>query len=395
MSDPKQRSLLAALALVLPVLVAGIWLGGHPNDLPSFMRRALVANHSTEVVDQAIGRIAHDYYRPIPKSALVGASIDGMIASLRDRFSHYLSPHEYRDFDQAGSFSGIGVQVHSERLGLRIDEVFDSSPAARAHLKAGDLIIAVGSHRLQSLSVERSTSLIMGPAGSSVTLTVRSVKRSRQVTLTRATVSRPVVASGSRTVRGKKIGLVALSMFSSGAHTELRTAIDMQLRQGARALLLDLRHNGGGLLDEAVDVSSIFVASGVIVATKGRAQVPDTLRASGHAISSSIPVVVLVDHQTASAAEIVTAALQDHRRAQVVGTHTFGKGVFQEVEPLPNGGALDITVGQYFTPDGRNLGGGGVNEGSGVTPDVVLPAREVDTDQAVSKALDVLEGEIR
>jgi carboxyl-terminal processing protease len=131
------------------------------------------------------------------------------------------------------------------------------------------------------------------------------------------------------------------------------------------------------------------------VSTRGRAQPSDTLLATGGAIPASIPLVVLVDANTASAAEIVTAALQDHRRATVVGTHTFGKGVFQEEEALSNGGALDITVGEYFTPSGRNLGGGGVKQGAGIAPEVTIPKREVDTPRGLDVALGTLAAKIR
>jgi carboxyl-terminal processing protease len=135
-------------------------------------------------------------------------------------------------------------------------------------------------------------------------------------------------------------------------------------------VVLDLRDNGGGLLNEAVSVSSIFIPDGRVVSTKGRARPEHVYEATGGAISKDIPVVVLVNDHSASASEIVTGALQDRHRATVVGTRTFGKGVFQEIEPLSNGGALDITVGEYFLPSGRNLGGGGVKRGAGVTPDV-------------------------
>ena len=210
-----------------------------------------------------------------------------------------------------------------------------------------------------------------------------------ELTLTRATISEPVVQSLSKTVHGIKLGIVALATFSPGAHGEVREGVDNELRKGARGLVLDLRANGGGLVEEARLIASIFVEKGTIVSTRGRTQPSETLTAAGGAISSSIPVVVLVDANTASAAEIVTAALQDHRRATVVGTHTFGKGVFQEEEPLSNGGALDITVGEYFTPNGRNLGGGGVKQGAGITPEVLV-AHGVDSNHGLDVALQTL-----
>jgi carboxyl-terminal processing protease len=168
------------------------------------------------------------------------------------------------------------------------------------------------------------------------------------------------------------------------------------LREGAKALILDLRENGGGLLQEAVNVGSIFIPDGTIVSTDGRAQPRQVYLAKGGAISTKIPMVVLVDRDTASAAEIVTGALQDRARAKVVGTHTYGKGVFQEIEPLSNGGALDLTVGEYFTPNGRNLGGGGVRQGAGIKPNVYVAANpRARGDHALAVAERVVAAELR
>jgi carboxyl-terminal processing protease len=169
------------------------------------------------------------------------------------------------------------------------------------------------------------------------------------------------------------------------------------LHQGAQGLILDLRENGGGLLEEAVNVASIFIPDGTIVSTDGRSQPRQVYLAKKQdTVAPRIPLVVLVDHGTASAAEIVTGALQDRGRAKVVGTHTYGKGVFQEIQPLPNGGALDFTVGEYFTPSGRNLGGGGVRRGAGITPNVYASTNlRGKTDTALRVAERVVAGEIR
>ncbi|HEY1458113.1 MAG TPA: S41 family peptidase [Solirubrobacteraceae bacterium] len=394
--EPSRRTpLITLLAVLAPVfLIAGIWIGGHPHGLPGFMRTLFVANHETEVIDEAIDRISSDYYRPVKRSELASSSIAGAVSSLHDRFSNYLTPGEYKDFGRSGSFSGIGISVLPVRLGLLVEQVFDSSPAARAGLREGELIIAVAGRSLKGLSSGASTALIMGRAGTDVKLTLLRHSHTRTVTITRATITEPVVASKASTVHGVKLGVVALGMFSSGAHTELREAVNRVLKEGARGLVLDLRHNGGGLVSEAQLIASIFIDSGVIVSTRGRTQAPLTLRALGGAISSAIPLVVLVDRDTASAAEILTAALQDHHRAIIVGTHTFGKGVFQQVEELPNGGALDITVGEYFTPDGRNLGGGGVKEGAGITPDVSLGSG-VDGARGMAVALRTLAAKVK
>ena len=389
---------LPAVLLPLVLLFGGLWLGGHPEDLPSFLRSAFVSDQQARVVDEAISRITHDYYRPVSASQLSNASIGGAVASLGDRFSHYLTPSEFREFNSPPHFTGIGVAVGPDARGLLIGHVFDNSPAAHAKLHAGELIVAVNGRSLHGIAAESAIALIKGPPGTDVAITVEPSTghaARHTVTITRATISEPVVASATRTVNGKKLGIVALASFTPGAHGEVHEAVNKVLHAGARGLILDLRGNGGGLVEEAQLVASNFIASGTIVTTRGRSQPTQTLVAAGGAIAANIPMVVLVDSATASSAEIVTAALQDHRRAVVVGTHTFGKGVFQEEQELSNGGALDITVGEYFTPDGRNLGGGGVKQGAGVTPEVKLSSAIVDTPKGVDAALSVLASRAR
>jgi carboxyl-terminal processing protease len=390
------RRLTYVLVAMLPILlVVGIWLGGHPEDLPGFVRSGLVGHQETRVVDEAIERIANDYYRPVSSSQLASASVGGAVGSLHDRFSHYLSPHEFHEFDTPPSFAGIGVEVAPAKEGLVVVRVFDGSPAQRGGLKTGERIVAVNGRSIAGVSAEASRKLIVGPPGTEVTLTVKGGgKGVRRVKLTRATISEPVVASATSTVDGVKLGVVALATFSLGAHGEVREAVERALKGGAKGIVLDLRDNGGGLVEEAQLIGSIFVEHGVIVSTRGRSQPTQTLSAVGDAISPRFPMVVLVDQNTASAAEIVTAALQDHRRATVVGTHTFGKGVFQEETPLSNGGALDITVGEYFTPNGRNLGGGGIRQGAGVKPEVVV-GQGVDSAHGLGVALKTLAAKVK
>ncbi len=398
MQSLKRQPIFAVLAVLLPVLllVLGIWLGGHPSKLPGFMRNAFVANHETQVVGEAIERVSHDYYRPVSKDSLASSSIGGMVSSLKDPYSTYLSPKEFKSFDQPASFAGIGVSIDPKPAGLEVVRVFDASPAQRAGLKLGDLIVGVNGRSLHKLPADTSVALIKGPPGTEVRLTVKSRGRAsvHTINVTRATISEPVVASAMRTVHGVKLGWVYLATFSEGSHGELYDAVQGLLKQGARGLVFDLRADGGGLVSEARLVASIFVPSGVIVTTRGRTQPTVVLTAAGGAIPTKVPVVVLVDHDTASASEIVTAALQDHHRATVVGTHTYGKGVFQELEPLASGGAIKITVGEYYTPNGRNLGGGGVHEGAGITPEILVP-HGVDTEHGLQVALHTLLAKVR
>ena len=182
----------------------------------------------------------------------------------------------------------------------------------------------------------------------------------------------PVAASKLVRYKGKALGYLEFTQFTQGSADELRAQVQKMLRDHAQALILDLRDNPGGLLAQAVAVASLFIKSGTIVTTRGRSQPTYVYTALGNAVAPTIPMVVLVNRGTASSAEIVTGALKDHGRANVVGTRTYGKGVFQELMPLPGGAALDITVGEYFTPNGQNLGDGGVKEGRGIKPNVYV-----------------------
>ena len=385
-----RRFLTPVLLVLLPVLlVGGLWLGGHPQYLPGFVRDTVIDDSEAQLYEEAVDTLADNYYRKVDRDKLIDESLTAGIKSLDDRFSAYFDPKEYREFEQAteGEFEGVGMNVEEDKRGLRVLTVFDGSPAKRGGLAPGDVITEVNGRSIAGKTSREATALIKGRSGTSVRLTVRTGDDApRTVTLKRARVDVPAVEAEMRESGGMKVAHVRLAGFTSGAHGEVRKAIDRLTKQGAEGVVLDLRDNGGGLLNEAVLTASIFIPEGTIVSTKGRARPRRVFEATGDPIDSKIPVVVLVDRESASASEIVTGALQDRDRAEVVGTRTFGKGVFQEIRRLSNGGALDITVGEYYTPKGRNLGGGGVRKGAGIKPDVKA---EDDTETRRDEALEV------
>jgi carboxyl-terminal processing protease len=371
-SKGSRRGLTVAVAVV--ALLIGVVVGGHPSWLPDPVRSALTNESPKDrIVDDVMGLLQQDYYRKINRSELVDKGLAAAVASLNDPYSHYFDRSDYQAFESQDSphLSGVGIDVQSEPKGLLVLDVFPGSPAARAGLGRGDLITHVGSTSLANRSQTFSASLIKGRAGTRVTMTITRHRHVQTVSMVRANLVVPVTHGQILGYRGHKIGLVTLTSFTSGSGAAVRSQVQKVLRHGAQAIILDLRENGGGLLQEAVNTASVFIPDGTIVSTDGRSQPRQVYLAKKQdTVAPRIPLVVLVDHGTASAAEIVTGALQDRGRAKVVGTHTYGKGVFQEIQPLPNGGALDFTVGEYFTPSGRNLGGGGVRRGAGITPNV-------------------------
>jgi carboxyl-terminal processing protease len=379
-------------AALLFMLAAGLWLGGHPAKMPPVLRDVFV-DDSAGLTAEANELIEDNYYRPVSQHELSNSSLQGMVRGLRrryrDRFSDYFSPESLARFREEieGRFSGIGLTVTQTKNGLRVASVFKGSPAEQAGIEPGETIVSVDGRSIAGLDSDAATALIKGPEGTEVTVGVRAPGhgRARQERIVRAQISLPVVSSRLETVDGRKLGYVHLATFSEGSHGALRGAVRKLQRRGAEGLVLDLRGNGGGLLEEAVLAASVFLPEDeTVVSTDSRSQGHAVYKTRGGNLPS-LPIVVLIDRNTASAAEILTAALADDADAKTVGTRSYGKGVFQQEIDLSNGGALKLTVGEYFTPDGTNLAGEGIH------PDI--PARDLpgtSRDEGLERALSTL-----
>src|SRR4051794_20368223 len=245
MARPPDRSPVhTALAVLAPVLlVVGIWLGGHPDALPGPVRDALVGDSDAQTIDRALDEVHGEYYREVPRGRLTDAALAGVVRSLRDRFSSYFTAKQYRAFQEStdSEFSGVGIGAQPDPRGLRVAQVFDDSPADRAGLRRGDVIVAVNGRSLKGRPEEFSRGLIKGRPGTTVRLTFLSHDKRLTRRIERATVSVPVVASRiARLKGGPRYGYVALSQFSTGAHGEVRQAVDKRLKQGAKGIVLDL-----------------------------------------------------------------------------------------------------------------------------------------------------------
>jgi carboxyl-terminal processing protease len=383
------RGVVALVSAVI-ALVAGLWLGGHPAELPGPIRDAFV-QEDRALRAEIIDTIEENYYKPVKESRLDDASLKGIVESLDDPYSSYLTAKEARQFDEdvSGHFEGVGMNVEQDKRGLKVLRVFDGSPAQDAHIHAGDFILAVNGRPIAGVNSEVSTNRIKGPAGTSVELRVFTPGESsdRTVKVKRERIQVPLTRARLRERDGQKIGVVELAAFSEGAHAALSRDIKRLRGRGAEGIVLDLRGNPGGLLVEGVAVSSLFIEDGRIVSVRGRHRAERVHNAEGDAIlPKRVPMVVLVDGGSASASEIVTGALRDRDRATVVGTHTFGKGLVQEVDDLSNGGELKLTTAHYYLPNGETI-----ITGKGIKPQIqAKDDPKTDRDEALPVALDTV-----
>jgi carboxyl-terminal processing protease len=375
--------------LIAIAVLVGVVVGGQVGAVRDAVDDVFNNNPGQNATGQAIDVINDDYFHTVDQADLENATIGSIISHLKqrydDRFSHYFTPTEYDRFKQGSRLSGVGIAVTEVDRGLRVATVYKDTPAREAGIQPGEIITGVNGQSIAGKNADAATNQIRGPAGTKVTLTIADRHgKSRDVSLTRREVQVPQVAGHLEEVDGKKVGYVRLAGFFPGAHGELRDEVERLYDHGAQGLVLDLRGNGGGLLTEAVLVSSIFVPDGQIVSTHGRTQETHTFEATGDPLPRH-PMVVLINGDTASASEIVTAALEQSGIATVAGTTSFGKGTFQEVIPLNNGGALDLTVGEYLTRNGTSI------NGIGIAPQVKAKDNpDTKPDEGRDRALQVL-----
>jgi carboxyl-terminal processing protease len=376
-----KRSLAVVAILVLAFLGGFVLTKGLDRAASSTSARGQADRYR-----QVLADLERSYYKPVDAAKLGQAGIAGLLASLHDPYTVYFSPQQAKQFGRelSGTYSGIGVAVAQKTGHLMVTEVFPGSPAARAMISPGEVIVSVNGVATVGRSASATVARIAGPAGSTVRLQLlrKAAPRRIDLTLTRRSISLPLTTSRLLRDRGTKVGYVALSAFAEGAGARVQRAIAALQKRGAQWIVFDLRDNGGGLVSEAASVASDFLPAGkVVVSTQGVHSAKEVIKTTGSA-PTSLPLVVLVNGNTASASEIVTGALQDYRRGTVIGTRTFGKGVVQTVLPLSGGAQLKITIASYRTPLGRNI------NHKGLEPSIVVAQHAApSTDQVLARAL--------
>ena len=306
---------------------------------------------------QVSARLAAHYYLQLPRALLAQRTVPALIASLHDRYTTYLTPAEYRAARRAyiGGYGGIGVLVLPAPGGLLVRRTVDG-PARIAGIKPGDTILAVDGASTAALAFHEAIGRILGRPGSHVSLRVRRGGRTLAFSLVRRHFRlRPVHAR----LMGR-VGVIRISAFSLGVARQTTAAVKQLTRRGAHALVLDLRGDPGGLLGEAVGVASLFLRGGASIVSLAGAHRPLRILYARSGGPTTIPLAVLVDGASASASEVVAGALKDHGRATIVGQATFGKSLVQEIDRLPSGAALKLTVARYLTPAGVDISRGGV-----------------------------------
>ena len=355
--------------LVLAVLAAG-------STMVSLARSQSASAANSEIYRQldlfgeVLERVRSDYVEKPDDSKLIEAAINGMLTAL-DPHSAYLNPKHFRDMQvqTRGEFGGLGIEVTMENGVVKVVSPIEDTPAAKAGIMSGDLITALDKEQIQGLTLQEAVEKMRGPVNSPITLTIvrKGVEDPFDVKVTRDVIHINPVKYNAE---GDDVGYIRITTFNEQTTANLQKAIDdlkKQLGPKLKGYVIDLRNNPGGLLDQAISVSDAFLDQGAIVLTRGR-NLEETQRSNARPgdLTDGKELIVLINGGSASASEIVAGALQDHHRATILGTRSFGKGSVQTIIPLGSNGALRLTTARYYTPSGRSI------QAKGIEPEVVV-----------------------
>ncbi len=355
--------------LLLLCLFTSLFLLGLQGDSPvsAALERGIYKNLKT--FNEVLDIVQKNYVEEIESKKLIEGAINGMMKSL-DPHSTYMSADMYKELEveTRGSFGGIGIEITIKKDVLTVVSPIEDTPAFNAGIKAGDQIIQIDGKSTKDITIMEAVKKLRGPKDSRVTITImrENMTKPKEFVITRDIIK---IKSVKSKIFDDRIGYIRVSSFQERTVDDLKKEIkDINAKVGViTGLILDLRNNPGGLLNQAIGVTDIFLKSGIIVSTKGRTKSMESQSvAKDDGDEPKCPMVVLVNEGTASASEIVSGALQDNGRALVIGTQTFGKGSVQTVIPLEEGSALKLTTAKYYTPNGRSI------QAEGIKPDIIV-----------------------
>ena len=360
----KHEKWIIPLGLVIWLFCFGPYYDSHVS---AALDRSIYSNIKT--FNEVMSIIEKNYVEPVQSETLLRGAINGMVKSL-DPHSSYLTAEMYKDLEveTKGSFGGIGTEITIHKDILTVVSPIEDTPAYYAGIKAGDKIIMIDGKSTKDITIMEAVKKLRGPKDTKVTLSIlrEGSHKLQEIVITRAIIK--IVSVKFKVLEGH-IGYIRLASFQEKTKDELRKALKEIKAQAdpLKGLILDLRNNPGGLLTQSVEVSDIFLKSGTIVSTRGRSKIMESkATAKDQGDEPTCPMIVLVNEGSASAAEIVSGALQDNGRALILGTQTFGKGSVQTVIPLEGGAALKLTTAKYYTPKGRSI------QAEGITPDIAV-----------------------
>ncbi len=347
-----------------------------------------------DLFGEVLEKINKEYVDEINQSESMDAAIDGLLQSL-DPYSAYMSPEIFNEMqtETSGEFGGLGIEVNMESGVVKVITPIDDTPASRAGIKAGDYIIKIDDIQVQGKSLSEAVELMRGPVGSSIILTVRRIGKKKALTFE---IVREIIQikSVKADLLKNNIGYLRLTSFNENSDEQIKKQIrEFEKNENINSYILDLRNNPGGLLSQAIRISDFFLDNGEIVSTKSR-KVSENRKwfAKKGDLIAGKTLIVLINYGSASASEIVAGALQDHKRAIILGENSYGKGSVQSIIPLKNKGAIRLTVAKYYLPSGKSI------SEVGVSPDIEINENsdefriKTDTDNQLSYALKLLNG---
>lgn len=399
---PRTLKIIVFVALFALTLLLGIQLGwrsrkissgegGLPPILHTESGGELTLKDPEQDVDISLlwevwRLLVHRYVAPEqlqPRPMLIGA-IRGLIDAIGDPYTTFLTPEEHQEFRNAlqGELEGIGAELTIQEGKIVVVAPLRGSPAEHAGLLPGDIITAIDGDNTDGKSLAEAVHRIRGPKGSEVNLSLLRGTTTHSIRITREDIHVPSVEYELKNTKGGPIASIAINQFGDDTVKEVTTSIASAKKAHAKGLILDVRYNGGGYLDGAVALASLFLQQGKVVSVKGRSDSLSHQYVTGHPTLPDLPIVILINQGSASAAEILAGALQDHKRATVMGTKSFGKGTVQEVIDLPEGSSLRVTTAHWLTPNGRNLAK------EGITPDIVIDRTPEDINAKKDPQLD-------